>query len=458
MSDDLHQRAQAIPDPPPDAATLLADLVAFLRRYVAMSLHQAIAVALWVVHTHAAEAAEFTPYLAVTSPEKRSGKTLLLDLLGRLVHAPLSVANTSAAALYRSIEKIAPTLLFDEVDAIFTRNGGDREQELRGILNAGFRRGPMGTVLRTVGPQHTPMRFPVYCPKALAGIGDLPDTITDRSIVIRMKRKRPADHVERMRSRDVAEPAAAMRFRVSDWVAAEIDALSTARPELPDALDDRAADIWEPLLAIADLAGGAWPATARAAAIALSSGRDDDASYGVRLLADVRQVFLDAGTDRMASAAMCAGLNAMEEAPWGGWGEGKGIDPRTLARRLRPYEVRPDSVRILDGTVKGYLRAWFADAWASYCPVKDPEDRPQPPAGDARSGTSGTTRMGTGISADSRTEQEGSCSVQENGDIPHGYGVVPDVPDEACDPGGNEMLAEGDGWSVEVERGPAGGS
>jgi hypothetical protein len=130
------------------------------------------------------------------------------------------------------------------------------------------------------------------------------------------------------------------------------------------------------LFALADLAGGEWPAGARSAALALSAGREgDDASYGVRLLADVRVVLDEAGTDRMGSSTLCAALNAVEESPWGGWNDGKGIGARDLARRMREYDVVPGTVRLPDGSQsKGYRREKFADARARYCPSEGPEN------------------------------------------------------------------------------------
>ncbi len=423
---------------------LLDDLVAFIRMYVAMTVDQAVAVALWAAHAHAADAAEFTPYLAVTSAEKRSGKTLLLDLLGRLVPRPLSVANTSVSALFRSIEEDAPTLLFDEVDAVFTRNGGEREQELRGILNAGFRRGPLGTVLRTVGPQHTPMRFAVFCPKVLAGIGELPDTIADRSIAIRMKRKARGEQVQRMRSRDVEEPAADMRARIAAWVADVLPLLEEARPPLPDDLDDRAADIWEPLLAIADVASPAWAVRARSAAVRLSTDRQDGAaSLGVRLLADVRAVLDARGVDRIASAELAAALNEMEESPWGGFGQGSGISPRGIARLLRPHDVVPGSVRMGDGTTpKGYLRERLEEVF----------DRYLSPAEGTSGRHTATTGMDSGISAVADPPQGGACGGSDSAEIPRGDSGVAVWRINVADPERNEdwrdLLPEGETGGV----------
>lgn len=238
-------------------ALLLDDLVRFLRRFVVLSESQADAIALWVAHTYAIEAADTTPYLWIVSAEKRSGKTRLLEVLELLVRSPLPTANISDAALFRAIAELSPTLLFDEVDAIFGKKARERE-DLRGLLNAGYRRGALAR--RMGGPRMTTLEsFPVFCAKAIAGLGELPDTITDRAIRIQLERKTRDERIERFRRREVEAEAQLLRERLADWLEPQLDELRAARPQLPDKLDDRAQDIWEPLLAIADLAEGDQP-------------------------------------------------------------------------------------------------------------------------------------------------------------------------------------------------------
>jgi hypothetical protein len=247
----------------------LEQLVRFVRRFVVLSDAQATAVALWVVHTHAF-GADASPYLAVTSAEKRSGKTRLLDVLELLVAEPWRVVMPSEAVVFRKIDADQPTLLLDEVDAIFGPKANGNAEGLRALLNAGNRRGTK--VPRCVGPSQTLVTFSVFCAKALAGIGELPDTIADRAIQIRLKRRGPSETIERFRRRDVEESAATLRESARSWGAERTEALALARPELPEELDDRAQDAWEPLLAIADAAGGSWPETSRAAALELAEG------------------------------------------------------------------------------------------------------------------------------------------------------------------------------------------
>jgi len=221
---------------------------------------------LWIAHTHAFAAASATPRLAIQSAEKRSGKTRLLEVLDLLVHEPVSTANITAAAMFRLLQDETPTLLIDEVDSVFTRAGKGNET-LRGVLNAGYRRG--GVIIRTVAGGAE--RFPVFAPVALAGIGELPDTVQDRSIVIRLRR-REDQPVERLHHREVEADCFALRGSLDAWSEAHLGSLASRHPAFPTELGDRAADIWEPLFAIADEAGGSWPTRARSAAVTLNGG------------------------------------------------------------------------------------------------------------------------------------------------------------------------------------------
>jgi hypothetical protein len=244
------------------STVLLDDVRAFIRRFVVLDDQQADAVTLWAAATHAFDAFACTPYVAISSAEKRSGKSLLLEVLELLVRDPLPTANISDAALFRVIDERQPTLLIDEIDAVFGKKARERE-ELRGILNAGYRRG--ATTHRMGGSNRTKLQtFSVYCPKAFAGIGDcLPDTIADRSIPIRLKRRTRNEPVERFRLRVVEPEGHALRDRVGDWLEPNRDYLADLWPKLPDELDDRAQDVWEPLLAVAEVGG--WSDCARAA-------------------------------------------------------------------------------------------------------------------------------------------------------------------------------------------------
>lgn len=357
-----------------DLGCLLDDLCGFIRRYVVLGEHEKVVEALWVAHTHALDAAEVTPYLFVNSVEKRSGKTRNLEVVSLVVSKPWLTGRVTAAVLVRKLAATTPTVLLDESDAAFK---GDKEyaETLRAVLNLGYRRGGVASLCVKTGGDYELRDFPVFGPKAIAGIGNIPDTVKDRSITISLKRRTANESVERFRWREVKVVAAPLVERLERWAALATQNLEAARPEIPEELDDRAAEAWEPLLAIADAAGGQWPQKARDAAKALSSGEQrEDNSLGIRLLQDIQECLKSPG---MTSMDLVQSLLLLEEAPWGDL-YGKPLDARRLARLLRPYGVRPHTVRDGDKTFKGYERSDFGDAWVRYISPEKPSQPSQP--------------------------------------------------------------------------------
>lgn len=349
--------------PTPALGEVLDELVGFTRRFVCMTESEGVAIGLWVFHTHAFAASHATPYLAITSAEKESGKTLLLELLSLLVANPWLTGRATAAVLPRKIDADRPTLLLDESDTAFK---GDRDyaEALRGVLNTGYRRSGKTTVCVGQGAEIGFRDFSTFCPKAIAGIGKLPDTVQSRSIPIRLKRKGPGETVERFRERDVTEQARPLREALVLLASSVMPVLTPARPELPEELGDRAQDVWEPLLAAADIAGGAWPEHARLAARTLSANENaEDGSAGVLLLADIKTVFTERDSDRLPTEVLLDALRELDESPWSEW-YGKPLSARGLARLLKPYAIGPHS----DGSRRGYKREAFEDAWARYLP------------------------------------------------------------------------------------------
>lgn len=359
--------------PTPTLVEALAAIEQFLGRYVVFARRETIvAVVLWIAHTHAIERAEATPYLAISSPEKQSGKTRLLECLQLLAHDCSGIVITpTASTIYRSLEASpGATLLLDELDAVF-RDRSDKYEEVRAVINAGHRRG--ATVPRSVpGPKNTWLvkQFPVFGPKALAGIGKLPDTVTDRAIPVRMLKRKRSEPIAKFRQRTATSEAASV---VAGLAAALLDNPPALEADLPSELPDRAADAWEPLLAIADAAAGVWPARARRAAIVLHASREQDDSLGLRLLSDVRLIFDARGVERISSADLITALAADEEGPWAS--ERSPLTPRRLARLLHPFEITSKQVRIGPTSLKGYAREAFVDAWERYLPSSPSQTR-----------------------------------------------------------------------------------
>lgn len=356
-------------------ATVLDDIRDYLGRFVSYpGEEEQTAHALWVAHTHLATLFENTPRIAFLSPEPGSGKSRALEAAQLLVARAVLSANATPAYIFRKIDEDAekpPTLLLDEVDTIFASRGKDASnEELRGLLNAGYRKG--ATVGRVVshGREFTSQEFPSFCPVALAGLGDLPDTLMTRSIVVRMRKRKAGEEVEPYRPRLVADEAAGLRKRLAAWAASVESVFAGGEyPEMPAGVDDRDADLWEPLIWIAEVAGGRWPAMARAAAVALvGKAQDRPASLGVRFLSDVRRVLGD--SKAISAMNLLGGLLALEDAPWSTLNR-EPIDSRFVGKMLDRYGITASHTIRLDRhekPLKGFYRRDFADAFERYLP------------------------------------------------------------------------------------------
>jgi hypothetical protein len=404
-------RVPPIPTPQAvDGAGLLAELRAAFGRYVVFPSPQAAdAVTLWTAASHAQPAWEHAPRLAVVSPLKRCGKSRLLDVVAETCHAPLITINATIAAVVRSIGADPPTLLVDEADTLWgTRKQADANEDLRGLLNAGHQRNrPM---LRWDVTSRTAEQLATFAMALLAAIGELPDTIMDRAVVVRMRRRAAGEYVDPYRTRRDAPPLHNLRERLAAWARAHLRELQQATPAMP--LEDRAADTWEPLIAIADLAEGEWPARARHAAATMTAAeaqQEEDTAASVRLLADLRQVFTAAEAEALYTSTILEGLHQLEDAPWADW-YGHPLTTRELARLLRPYQVESKNIREHGtGTPrKGYARADLHDAWTRYVPLHPLHElQPADPAGHTGNGhvadqqrPSATSATGPGDVAD----------------------------------------------------------
>jgi Protein of unknown function (DUF3631) len=391
------------PEPWPltvDGADLLDALSSTIRHYVIVSDVQADAVALWSVHTHAHDASDVSPKVILKSVQKRSGKSRMAEVLERIVARPLFTSGIRPAALLRIIEMQAPTLLLDEMDAAMKQ---DREmaEALRGIIDSGFNRSGARYIMNvpTPGGGFEPRQFSTWAPQLLSGIGDLPDTVRDRSIEIEMMRKRSDEKVKRLRRKDGNDLQVLCR-KSARWAQDHLENLRDATPEIPYGLSDRTADAWEPLFAIADHAGGDWPQRARKAALALSGEHVvEDDNIGTMLLSDIRAIF---GVDlqvygakdeekQITSERLVVALIAIEGRPWAEFGRRRNpLTPNSLARLLKPYKVRPGTIRIGPGekdTAKGYKLAQFADVFARYLPPLYPLNQTVTPSQASESGT-----------------------------------------------------------------------
>ncbi|WP_247535386.1 DUF3631 domain-containing protein [Ralstonia pseudosolanacearum] len=350
------------PDPV-DGAELLTEITRTIRRFIICDPETVAATALWCMATWFVDHVNVCPILLINAPEKACGKTQLLTLAGKLVPRPAQAAGISPSVLFRMIEKYKPTLLVDEIETVLTREAED----LRGLMNAGHTR-DSAFVWRSVAvaDDFEPKRFNVFGFKALAGINadKLAETITSRAVVAQMRRKMPHETAERLRHAE-ADLFATLCAKLARWADDSAAAIRVARPSLPDALGDRDQDNWEPLLAVADLAGGTWPAYARSTAMKLCKGETAQ-SAGAELLADIKAVFDRRGVQRISMADLLTALCDDDEAPWKTWNRGKEMTPRQLGKKLREYGIESQPVKIAYETSKGYKVEQFTDAFARY--------------------------------------------------------------------------------------------
>jgi putative DNA primase/helicase len=333
-------------------AELLDALTALILRHVVLKKHEARAAALWIVHTHAFGSFPISPRLKIQSPEPGCGKTTLIDVLRHTVRNPLLTVNATVAAIFRQISDRQPTLLIDEGDTSLT------SRELVTLLNAGYRRND-AEVVRVDG------RHSVWAPAAFAAIRGVPSQLETRSIGINLHRKLESENIEPF-PHDRLKPLHRLRRRAAKWARTNRTRLEAVRPELPEALQNRAADNWLPLLAIADTAGGDWPKLSRRAAEALSIVAASRVSEGIMLLSDIRDLFASKSMKHIWSSDLAAALAAIEGRPWS---QHNGRGPMTanaIAMLLAPYGIRPGDIR-KDGVVKkGYRAAQFTVAFERY--------------------------------------------------------------------------------------------
>lgn len=351
-------------------AALMDDVQRFLERFIAYpSPESSAAHTLWIAHTHLVDAFENTPRLAFLSPEPGSGKSRCMELTEALTPRPVLSVNSSVAYVFRKISDEAglPTLLMDEIDSVFSGGKSDGNEDLRGLLNSGYRKGATAGRAAIRGKEIVTEEWPSYCAVALAGLNQLPDTLMTRSIVVNMKRRSRGQVVEPYRRRVNQPEAVKLTERLAQFANQVRATVADAWPDLPEGIEDRDADIWEPILAIADAAAGHWPLTARDAAVVMvAESQKKPATLGIKLLADIRTVMGD--NDRISTVDLLAGLHAIETAPWGNI-KGEPIDSRFLAKVLGKYDITTNNTLKIDGmSVKGYQTRHLYDAFERYLP------------------------------------------------------------------------------------------
>ena len=358
---------------PVDGQQLIEAIIETFRRYIVLPKGGEVAAALWVIHTYAFGAAVISPILALYSPAKRCGKTRMMQVLACVVFRPLPASNITPPAIFRTVSMYCPALLLDEADTFL-----DGNSEMRGILNSGHDKASahvirLEKVKSDQGESYEPESHTTWGPKAIAMIGKLPGTLADRAIQLGMKRMTRTANVERLKPARLKEKLRDLRRKVVRWSNDNIAQLTDAEPVLPPALNDRQADNWEPLFAIADAIGGEWSKRARNTALLLSGQVEDD-DTGVKLLADIRPYIVP--RFRAKSSDLIVYLTeTLEGSRWSEWRRGSPLTLVGLAGLLGPFGIKPKSIRFAARTEKGYTAQSFEESFDRYLPsLPNPQD------------------------------------------------------------------------------------
>ena len=340
-----------------------------LQQYVGASETELDAIALWSLHTYVYRQFQASPRLVLHSPVLGCGKSTVLDCLSILAHDAHKADSITTAAYYHRLQMDHPTMLLDQ--------GEDLPLDQDGVMKASLNAYKAGSY-REIRWKGQNIRLDLYNPLALAAIGRLYRTLMSRSVIINMKRF--AGDLRQFALSDTRDLEIAQQM-IFDW--AESVQLNRY-PDLPEGMRNRPAELWRPLISVADSFGPEWGVKARRAALELGK-RDYSTDYGEKLLTDIRTLFHTRGVDRFFSEELTTALCTMEESPWPEWRgihdnqHARALTKYELARLLDPFEIHPKVIWVRRGgsrkSASGYMRSQFESAWASYC---GPEARQTP--------------------------------------------------------------------------------
>ena len=345
-----------------DGGQLFEEIFNTFQAFVIADKESIEVAAMWTALTWLTDYATVLPMAMITAPEKGCGKTVFLSVIEKMACRPLQACNITQAALFRAVDKWEPSLLIDEADSFLGENEG-----LRGILNSGHTRSS-AYVLRCVETDGAivPVKFKTWGAKAISGIKleQLHATLTSRSILLPLRRKKPTEQIENLRHAD-QDRFDTLKSKLYRWSIDNGEKFSKLRPELPE-LQNRDADNWEPLLAIAQLVSTEWFDRVKHAAIKICCKADESPSLEVELLSDIKSVFEKKSINRISSVNLIDELCSDELAPWSTYNRGFPLKPRQLARRLSAYNIHPKAIKISGQVFKGYLLSEFADVFERY--------------------------------------------------------------------------------------------
>jgi hypothetical protein len=359
-----------------DSSAIVEELEGFFSRFLALNDGLAIVLALWSLATHLFEEFDAYPYLAITSPTKRCGKTRVSELISFVCFQPLQTVNISSAALYRTLKEGARTLLIDEAESL-GRPRDDKTSALREILNSGYRKGAV--VVRCKRSKNDaeddnngdfePEQYPTYCPKVLVAIGRFQDTLADRCIEIRMERRQFGVKLERFRFARVQSEMFSLQREAGLWAQQYRKKVSEYYQgnDLPS-LQDRDAELWLPLFSVCAIAAPHRLSELELHSVLLSCAKsaEEPADFSLQLLKDCRDIFNERREDKLPTSTILDALNTAGDKPWARWFDGQGLNPHGLSRLLRNFQIQPQNIRDGGRVIKGYLRQSFQECWERY--------------------------------------------------------------------------------------------
>lgn len=366
-------------DSPVDGTVLADSINNLLNKYLSLPDGASETMTMWILHTYGVNLFDFTPRLCILSPEKRCGKTSLLTLLHYLSFQTIIVAGITTAAMFRSIDKWHPTVIIDEIDTFLKENS-----ELRGVINVGYNKNGRVSRTETVGKRVDIKLFDCYAPVAMAGIGSIPGTIADRGIIITMRRKMRCEDIPQIRTRNIIPITEELQRKCLRFMLDNSERIANVKPDIPITFNDRAADIWEPLYAIATAISPEWLERVRSASIKLirANDLDDEAAPGEKLLSDIKQIFDDKNREWIATTELVGLLNKIENSPWGEWNNGKGLTVHSLPKLLRPFGIVSEQSRVDGSRSRRYNRKQFTDVFSRYLGGDAPLDCATVPSDD----------------------------------------------------------------------------
>lgn len=364
----------------PQVSALIGEIESFLGRYVSfVDRSQAFPLALWVAGTHIFEVFDAYGYLTISAATKRAGKTRLMELLSFIAARSHHTADITPAALFAMVEDEKPTLMIDEAERFAAS-----QKDFRAIINSGYRRG--GTVTRRQG--QAVRHYKVYCPKVFVLIGDLYDSLRDRSIIINLRR---AHAPQRFIYTEAQNEGKELRDKLTELIAILSQAIADAYSDLGrlDFLTDREEEIWMPLFTICRvLCPDRWDELIRAA-VDISTAKTAEAKkftdipqhedaaqkieYGERALRNLIEIIKASRRKSISTADAIPALRDLPTGPWRAY-RGEGLKPNIegsmmLASLLEPFGVRPRTIRLRPksqgangSTAKGYVLADLLEA------------------------------------------------------------------------------------------------